>query len=188
MLAQPSSGPRGGNEDSARQMLDTVASVAADPKGYKARLAQLDAATAKSLEAETKARAEQRKLQDLLDATRAERQALDNAVKNFAAEKDAALDEIRKARMKHDAIVETERNTIKREAEVLAQRTAEVDKLKTELNARVEAATKAGADYAAQKELYSLKGGELDERIKAATAREAAAAETIAKLRAALPK
>lgn len=175
-----------GSEDTSRQLLDTVAAVAADPKGYKARLSQLDAAQAKSLEAETNARVAQRDAQGALDQVRSERQALETQRRQVAEERAAALDEIRKARLKHDAIVETERATLKREAEVLAQRQTAVNDLQRDLTGKIEIHTRATESLVAEQRKAEALNIDLQKALDAANAREAAAAGAIARMRAAL--
>ena len=187
MVEAPSARIGRGSEDAGRQLLDTVAAVAADPAGYKDRLSQLDAAQAKSLERETAARKAERDAKDALEQARSQRQALESQSRQVVAEREAALDEVRKARMKHDAVCETERGELKRQAEVLAQRLGAVETLKAELTGKIEIHTKATADLEAERRRMAGLNEDLAKAVAAANKREAEASDTISRLRAALP-
>jgi len=173
-----------GSEDAGRQLLDTVASVAADPEGYKSRLADLDSAQAKALERETAARKAERDANDARIALQAERQAVEAAREQMNEQAERTRNDLIKARAKHDAIVETERNTLKRESEALAQRTAEVEKLKTDLSAQVALHDRAIAVLQAERGKSEALNADLAKAIDAANAREAAASRALARVKA----
>jgi len=140
-----------GSEDAGRQLLDTVASVAADPEGYKSRLADLDAAQAKALERETGARKAERDANDARMALQAERQAVEAACEQMNEQADRTRNDLIKARAKHDAVCAQERADLKRQADELAGKMAQTDALKADLTTKIEIHTKATAGHEAER-------------------------------------
>jgi chromosome segregation ATPase len=185
-MESPSARVGKGSEDSARGLLDTVASVAADPTGYKKRLAELDAAQAKALERESAARVAERDAKDAIDKLRSERQALEAERKNITSALDAKHAEIHRDRAKLDADTASRaKGQDDREAAQNARALA-LDARERELTAKIDTHTKATENLVAEQRKFEAQNAALAKAVKAAEEREAVAAEAMAKMRALL--
>ena len=184
MLAQPSSGPRGGNEDSARQMLDTVASVAADPAGYKKRLAELDEATKRADEAKAAALTAQKQCFDMQEELRAQVAEIDRGKADLEAERRAFSDRSAKsAKQLAEQCKAAEETLQRREAEIKAK-SDQTDDLNTRLQSREAELNTAIATAKAEAERNRVLNGQLEKALAVAADREDAAKKAIARVKA----
>lgn len=174
----------GAREAESRQLLDTVAAVAADPDGYKARLTSLDAAQAKALERETAARAAERDAKDALAALQQEQQSVESSRARLKAEVERAHDELKRSRAKLDADTLARTRALDERSTDLDVRAGSIRAKEDELDRALAACATERAQLAVAQEDAAKVKTELDKAVAAAVAREDAAKRAIDRVKA----
>ena len=183
-MEQPAARVGKGSEDSARQWLDTTAAVAADPKGYKQRLAELDAATAAATVAEARAIAAQKAATEMQSVVEAGLQEIDRGKADLEAERKAFTDRSAKS-AKHfaDQCKAAEAILQHREAD-LKTKADQADDLNTRLQSREAELNRLIAEEKSLLDGNRLLKEQLEKTLARALEREDAANRAIARVKA----